>query len=204
MNSKTYFMRKIIVLPAILLTTIVYGQISLGVKAGVNISNFTGDFGAVEKQSKVGFHGGGLVHISFGHLVLQPELLFSTQGAKLKYLNEETDFNVSYLNIPIMLQWETDGGFYLEAGPQGGFKISENVPDSITSDFVKSGDFSIGLGLGYHSKKGFGIGGRYVVGISKIGQFDSGNINPDFKNAVIQFSIFYTFFGKNKDKNTSQ
>ena len=195
-------MRKIIVLPVILLATVAYSQISLGIKAGVNISNFTGDIGPVEKQAKVGFHGGGLVHISFGHLVLQPELLFSTQGAKLKYLDEETDFNVSYLNIPVMLQWETDGGFYLEAGPQGGFKISENVPDSITSDFVKNGDFSIGLGLGFHSKGGFGIGGRYTVGISKIGEFDSANIDPDFKNAVIQFSLFYTFFGK-KDKKES-
>lgn len=191
-------MKKIIILPAILLSTIAFSQISLGLKAGANISNFTGEFGPIEKQAKVGFHAGGLVHISFGHLVLQPELLFSTQGAKLKYLNTETDFEVSYLNIPVMLKWETDGGFYLEGGPQAGFKISENVPDSISSDFVKGGDFSIGLGLGFHSKKGFGIGGRYVVGISKIGEFDSGNIDPDFKNAVIQFSIFYTFLGKKK------
>ena len=194
-------MKKIIILPVFLFTTIAYSQISLGLKAGTNISNFTGEFGSIEKKAKVGFHGGGLVHISFGHLALQPELLFSTQGAKLKYLNEETDFEVSYLNIPVMLQWQADGGFYLEAGPQAGFKISENVPDSITSDFVKSGDFSIGLGLGYHSKKGFGIGGRYVVGISKIGEFDSEHMDPDFKNAVIQFSIFYTFLGKKKDEN---
>ena len=135
---------------------------------------------------------------SFGHLALQPELLYSEQGAKLKSADKETDFKLSYLNIPVMLQWETDGGFYLEAGPQGGFKITENVPDSITSDFAKNGDFSIGLGLGFHAKGGFGIGGRYVVGISKIGEFDSENINPDFKNAVIQFSLFYTLFGKKK------
>ena len=196
-------MKKLIILPAILIASMVHSQISLGLKAGVNISNFAGDdFGLIEKKALVGFHGGGLVHISFGHLVLQPELLFSTQGARLESNGRETDFKISYLTIPVMLKWETDGGFYLEAGPQGGFKVSENVPDSITSDFVKGGDFSINVGLGYHSKGGFGIGGRYNVGISKIGEFDSGNINPDFKNAVIQFSIFYTFLGKkNKKEN---
>jgi hypothetical protein len=190
-------MKKVIIIPAILAATIVYSQISLGVKAGVNISNFTGgDFGSVEKEALVGFHGGGLVNIRLGHLALQPELLFSSQGAKLKQGGQESNFKISYINIPIMLQYQTDGGFYVEAGPQGGFKISESVPDSTIGDFAKGGDLSFGFGLGYHSKIGFGIGGRYLVGVSKIGDFDSGDINPDFKNSVIQFSIFYMFFGK--------
>jgi hypothetical protein len=192
-------MKKMIILPAMLVATIAYSQMSLGLKAGVNISNFTGgDFGTVEKEALVGFHGGGLVHIRLGHLVLQPELLFSSQGAKLKEAGQESNFKISYLNIPVMLQYETDGGFYVEAGPQGGFKLSENVPDSTIGDFAKSSDLSFGVGLGYHSKIGLGIGGRYLVGISKIGDFDSGNIDPDFKNSVIQFSIFFTFFGDKK------
>lgn len=192
-------MKKLFLLPALLVVILAHSQISLGLKAGVNISNFTGgDFGTIEKDALVGFHGGGLIHISLSHLVIQPELLFSTQGAKLTKAGVESDFKLSYINIPAMVKWETSGGFYLEAGPQGGFKISESVPDSITSDFVKSGDFSFNGGLGYHKRKGLGIGARYNVGISKIGDFDSENINPDFKNAVVQFSIFYTFLGNKK------
>lgn len=192
-------MKKLIILPVMLAVMLAHSQISVGVKAGVNISNFTGgDFENIEKEALVGFHGGGLVHISLGHLVIQPELLFSTQGAKLKSNGIESDFKVSYVNIPAMVKWETSNGFYLEAGPQGGFKVSESVPDSITSDFVKGGDLSFNLGLGFHSKTGLGIGGRYNVGISKIGDFDSNNIDPDFRNAVIQFSIFYTFPGNKK------
>jgi PPE-repeat protein len=192
-------MKKLVTLPFVLLAITSFSQISLGLKAGVNISNFTGgDFNTIEKDALVGFHGGGLVHISLGHLVVQPEVLFSSQGAKLTSNGTESDFKLSYITIPAMVKWETDGGFYLEAGPQGGFKISENVPDSITSDFVKGGDFSFNAGLGFHSSGGFGIGARYNVGISKIGEFDSDNINPDFKNSVLQFSIFYTFLGKKK------
>jgi hypothetical protein len=192
-------MKKIIILPAILFASLAFGQISLGLKGGVNLSNFTGDFGSIEKSALTTFHAGGLVHIPFSHLALQPELVFSEQGAKLKKSGVETDFKISYVNIPVMLQWGTKGGIYLEAGPQAGFKVSESVPDSLSDKFAKNGDFSIGLGLGFRSAGGFGIGGRYNVGISKIGDFDANNISPDFKNAVVQFSLFY-IFGMKKNK----
>jgi hypothetical protein len=192
-------MKKIIILPAILCATFAFGQISLGIKGGVNISNFTGgDFGSVEKNTLTTFHAGGLVHIPFSHLALQPELVFSEQGAKLSKAGAETDFKISYVNIPVMLQWGTKGGVYVEAGPQAGFKVSESVPDSLSSKFAKSSDFSICLGLGFRSSGGFGIGGRYNLGISKIGEFDSNDISPDFKNAVVQFSLFYIFGQKKK------
>ena len=78
-------------------------------------------------------------------------------------MGQESDFKLSYLNIPVMLQYETDGGFYVEGGPQGGFKISEDVPDSTIGDFAKGGDLSFGLGLGFPGKVGLGIGDRYLV-----------------------------------------
>lgn len=43
---------------------------------------------------------------------------------------------------------------------------------------------------------GLGIGGRYNIGVSKVGDFDAANIDPDFKNGVIRFSLFYTLFNK--------
>jgi len=46
-------------------------------------------------------------------------------------------------------------------------------------------------GLGYQSAGGFGIGARYMAGISKVGNFDAHNINPDFKNSLLQVSLFY-------------
>src|SRR5262245_40381230 len=135
-------MKKAILLPLILITTLAFGQLSFGVKAGINVSNFSGsDIANIEKDALIGFHAGGLVHLGIGqHLVLQPELLFSTQGATLSTGGNETDFKIGYINIPVMLQYETDGGFYIEAGPQFGFKASEKLPDSITQDFAKSTD----------------------------------------------------------------
>src|SRR4030095_10038458 len=177
-------MKKVILFPLLMVTGIVNAQLQFGLKGGVNISNFTGgNFNNIEKNSLVAFHAGGLVRIKFDHLVLQPEVLFSTQGAKLDDGTTEADYKISYVNIPIMLQWQFKGSFYVEAGPQAGFKVSEDIPNNSTIDeFAKSTDLSIGVGLGFLKSKGLGIGGRYTVGVSKVGDFESANIDPDFKN----------------------
>ena len=187
-------MKKIIFLPFLLVMGIVNAQIQFGLKGGVNISNFTGgNFNNIDKSALVAFHAGGLVRIKFDHLVLQPELLFSSQGAKLDDGTTEETYKISYVNIPIMLQWQFKGSFYVEVGPQAGFKVSEDIPNSTIDEFAKSTDLSIGVGLGFLKSKGLGIGGRYTVGISKVGDFDSANIDPDFKNGVIQFSLLFIF-----------
>jgi len=189
-------MKKILIVPLMFVGIISFAQtFQPGIKAGVNISNFTGgDFNTVEHKALVGFHGGGLLRFKFNNFVLQPEVVFSSQGSRLKDSSFEANYKISYVNIPVLLQYETGGGFYVEAGPQIGFKVSEDIPNSTVETFAKSTDLSISLGLGYISKIGLGIGGRYNVGVSKVGDFDASDISPDFKNGVIQISLFYVFF----------
>jgi len=159
-------MKKMMIVPLMLVSLITFAQtFQPGIKAGVNISNFTGgDFNTVEHKALVGFHGGGLLRFKFDHFVIQPEVVFSSQGAKIKDSSFEANYKISYVNIPVLLQYETDGGFYVEAGPQFGFKVSENIPNSSVEHFAKSTDLSIALGLGYISKIGLGVGGRYTSG----------------------------------------
>ena len=60
-------------------------------------------------------------------------------------------------------------------------------------------DISLAGGLGFHSKIGLGLGVRYTAGISKVGDFTASNgIYPDYKNGVLQFSVFYALFNKGK------
>lgn len=162
-----------------------------GIKAGVNISNFTGgDFANAKKSSLVGFHGGGFLNIAFSKLSIQPEALVSTQGAKIDTINGDYNFKLTYITVPVMVKYRMDSGFYLEAGPQVGFKISEDIGNSTINDFAKNLDLSIGAGLGFQTKKGLGIGARYMAGLSKVGDFQGfSNIDPDFKNSVIQVGI---------------
>lgn len=161
-----------------------------GPKAGVNLSNYRG--GNIETDAKVGYHLGGLLNFGFGNVFsIQPEVLFSTIGAKVESGGSKTDFKISYLTVPVMLKFKTRSGFYLEAGPQAGFRLSESVPDQTIDHFAKNLDISLGAGFGYQSNIGLGIGLRYVAGLSKVGDFSSQEISPDFKNSVIQGSLFW-------------
>lgn len=187
-------MKKIFLALLLLAGTTGFAQhITGGFKAGVNITNFTGgDFEAVKKKANVGFHGGGFLNIAFGSLSIQPEALISTQGAKIDSVNGSYDWKLTYITVPVMLKYRMSGGFYLEAGPQFGFKISEDIGNSTINDFANDLDLSLGAGLGFQTKGGLGIGARYVAGLSKVGDYEGGNINPDFKNSVIQVGIFIT------------
>ena len=194
-------MKKLLIIPLIVLTTGVFAQtFQFGIKAGANISNFTNtSFNNVENKARVGFHGGIMLPLNLGdHFAIQPEALISTQGAKLSSADGEAfegDFRLTYLSIPVMAKARFNGGFFLEAGPQFSFKINENIPGGgDAEDFAKNLDLGLGLGLGFHSKSGLGIGGRYVVGLSKVGDFEDNDvIDPSFRNGVAQISLFYTF-----------
>jgi hypothetical protein len=165
----------------------------VGLKGGGNVSNFTGgDFDAVKKKSLVGIHAGGYMKFRFSEFVLQPEVMVSTQGAKIDSINASYDWKITYINVPIMLQYNFDGGFYIEAGPQFGFSTDQDFANSTIEDFANDLDFSAAIGLGIHNKKsGLGLGARYMAGLSKVGEFTpSSGVNPDFKNSVLQFSLY--------------
>ena len=173
---------------------------SIGLKAGTNISNFTGT-PSVELTNKalVGFYGGAYLNFWLGkNFTFQPEALISTQGAKFTEGSTSEKFNLTYVNVPVMFKYKTDGGFYVEAGPQVGFKLSESVPEDQTAEeFAENLDLSIGAGLGFQSAMGLGVGARYLAGISKVGDFDASD-RPNFKNSVIQIGISYTLGGPKK------
>jgi hypothetical protein len=186
-------MKKILTLVLLLISFASFSQkFQFGAKAGANISNFTGgDFEAVEKKALVGFHGGVYLRFEFLNFSIQPEAMISTQGAKIDSVSGTYDWKLTYINVPVMAQYRFRGGFYIEAGPQVGFKIDEEIENETLKDFARGLDLSIAAGLGYRGKKGLGIGGRYTAGLSKVGDYEPSNgIDPDFNNGVIQVSIY--------------
>ncbi len=164
---------------------------SFGPKVGLNISNYSG--GDIKSDALVGAHLGGLLNFGFGNVFsIQPEVLFSTQGAKIDVNGQKRDFKTSYVTVPVMFKFRANGGLYFEFGPQVGFKTSDNIPDQSFNQFSKNLDLAGALGIGYQAKFGLGLGVRYIAGFSKVGDFDaSNNLNPDFKNSVVQVSVFY-------------
>jgi hypothetical protein len=191
-------MKKSIILAFLFTSSFVFAQkVQFGIKAGANVSNFTGgNFDAVEKKALVGFHGGAFLNFSFVGFAIQPEAMISTQGAKIDSVSGSYDWKVTYIAVPVMAQYRFPGGFFIEAGPQVAFKIGENIENKTVGNFARDLDLSAAGGLGFKSKSGFGLGARYTVGLSKVGDFEaSSGIDPDFKNGVIQASLYIPLAG---------
>ncbi|MCB9201950.1 MAG: PorT family protein [Flavobacteriales bacterium] len=198
-------MKKLFLIAAVAVSTVVFGQeTKFGAKAGVNLANLTGD--VENSDMKVGFYVGGYANIGITEVFsFQPELLYSAQGAKFEesgsgYSYEEK-LNLSYLNIPLMLQYELAEGFKAEFGPQVGFLLSakdkwegsyageSESGDEDVKDAFKSIDFGLNIGLNYELESGLNFGARYNVGLSNIADED----DVDVKNAVISAGVGYTF-----------
>ena len=164
-------------------------QVRFGVKAGANFATLTGSDVSGAKM-KVDFHFGGFAHIPLTSMFsFHPELLYSGQGAKFDGGKD----NLSYLNIPVLFQYNNPSGFYVETGPQVGFILSakEKVDGGSSVDIkdqVKSTDFAWALGLGFVTQANVGFGVRYNAGLSNIA--DGGG---KIQNGVFQLSVHYWF-----------
>ena len=175
-------------------TVSVSPNVSFGLKAGVNVANLHDDQTA-NTNSKIGFHGGVLAHVHLNKTIaIQPEVVYSLQGAKYPTLGKET---IGYVNIPILVQYMFDQGFRIETGPQLGLVTNAKLERSsggttnIKNQF-KTADFSWAFGIGYISSSGIGLDARYNLGLSNIANNTGTNIHS-VKNRVWQFGLFYQF-----------
>lgn len=178
-----------------LFSTVLFAQTNanIGLKGGINIASTTNSEGD-QSGSKVGLNAGLLAHIHITpEWALQPEIVYSSQGAKYTISNGEHQLNLNYINIPLQLQYNFDNGFRLQTGPQVGFlvgvndKLNGNETGNFTSDDFKTTDFSWTFGLGYLTYSGFGLDGRYNLGLSNINDFGTAKV----KNSVFQLGVFY-------------
>lgn len=189
-------MKKILTVTLLFISSFAFAQNNLhfGLKAGINVSNLTStDFEDAKAKSLVGFNGGVYLNYTSGKFGIQPEIVVSTQGAKIDSVSgKSTQWRLTYINVPVMAQFRSNMGLYAEIGPQVGFKINEDIGGRTIDDFINNLDFSAAIGLGFRGKSGFGIGARYNVGISKIGNVPESvsGVNPDYKNAVFQASVY--------------
>jgi opacity protein-like surface antigen len=153
-------------------------EMKFGVKAGLNLTNFTGDFD--EADGATSFYVGGLVDLPVsGNFHVQPELLYSMEGADKASL--------SYLRVPIMAKYYVMEGLSLQAGPEVAFKVA--AENDLMDEATKSIDFGIGAGVAYELPMGLFFDARYNLGLSNISESDQ----VDFKNTGIQIGLGWRF-----------
>jgi len=178
--------------------TVSHAQVNFGAKAGLNLANLSmktdiEEIGDNDNKMKVGFNVGAFADISVSEsFSLRPEAVFSLQGAAGE---DKSKLNLSYVNIPVLGKYTSEGGFFAETGPQVGFLMSAKVKDDEGSEDIKELykgiDFPWAFGVGYNITEAIGVNGRYNLGLSNI--FDTDYLTV--KNNVIQVGLFYNFGG---------
>lgn len=175
-------------------------SVRFGVKAGLNVSNFTGY--QEDVKSLPGFHIGGFTELKVAKkFAIQPEFLFSTQGTTVEGFNGNSNSSIklNYLNIPVLAKYYVTDAFTVEAGPQIGFLLSAKYRGSDVHDLYKTLDFGLNVGCGYEFTDNISLGVRYTFGLTNVA--DNSDVpadNPDlynlsFKNSNFAVALAYKF-----------
>ncbi|OMQ10022.1 porin family protein [[Flexibacter] sp. ATCC 35103] len=188
-------MKKIILAAVLFIATSATIQAQLvqfGVKAGVNFASQPGDASlegvAFDKEGITSYHVGVLAEIKLlEKFAIQPELLYSTQGATYKFADAQEDFKneLAYLSIPVMAKIYMTKSLSLEVGPQASFLLSQK--NKVDFEDANTFDFAINAGLGLKITKSIFVQGRYSLGLTDVSS------NADIRNSVVQLSAGFLF-----------
>ncbi|MFY0481865.1 porin family protein [Flavobacterium sp. PLA-1-15] len=181
-----------------------------GVKAGLNLSRFTNS----DSDFRPDFYVGGLAEIKFSSFyALQPELVYSRQGATITYNDfavnpsggsVEKKYSLDYLSLGAINKFTFAERFQAVVGPTIDIQVADNF-DRETSDDLIGLDLGLAIGLGYSLPNGLTFEARFKQGLIDIfgdnynayeDENNNGNYDEIVTNQVIQLGISYTFGSK--------
>lgn len=184
---KTGFMKRILLLVTAFLLISVPGFSQFGIKAGYNFTSFGDiDLGKNSEYStafdkKTGYHVGMLYKFKIPviGLTIQPELLYSEVKGNLSVAGpqgntEGADLKVSYLQLPVGLQWGLDLMLFrpfLQVVPYIGLSLSDDNSTKNLEWDVNKFRYGIGLGAGIDIWK-LQVSGRYSWDLGKVADFE--------------------------------
>lgn len=167
-------------------TTAFSQEIDLGVKAGVNFANISD---VDNLSSKTGFQAGIFAGIKFTDKVgIQADVLYSQQGAEF----DAGKFDLNYVNIPIVLKYYLVQGLNVQAGPQFGFILDDDIYEvqnggPIIKGNAEKSDVSAVVGVGYDFPFGIRLDARYNFGFTDVIK------DNNSKNSVASIALGYSF-----------
>jgi len=160
-------------------------DVIFGAKAGSNFATVTGN--TSYPSILVGIHFGGMAEVTINkQLAVQPEVLFSMQGATY---SRKGDTQLNYLLLPVIGKYYIIENLSLEAGPHLGLLLSAKDEGENIKKHISATDVGFNIGVCYKLKNKINIGLRYSIGLTNINDDDSAKIN----NAVLQLSVGYFF-----------
>ncbi|MCI1720917.1 MAG: PorT family protein [Bacteroidales bacterium] len=213
-------MKKLFIIAIALLASVTMSNAqkvnNFGVRAGVNISRITGDYGGYDPdyKYKAGFQVGVVDQIRFSEstpLFVETGLMFQQKGGKCDVsvstpaVDMSVKINEFYLEVPALLGYDIPAGdnitlqpfagLYYGLGIAGKTKLSgtshgvtiEEKVDSFGDDGFKRSDFGLRVGAGVVISN-FYLGVGFERGFLKINR-DEGKV----KNQSFTFNLGYNF-----------
>lgn len=170
------------------LTFVSAQDFGFGVKGGVNVASVGGNsFGFGGLAARLSVHVGGVAEVPISEtLSIQPELLYSSQGTKWTFIEDES-LKLDYINLPILGKYYVLDGLSAEAGPVIGFLMSTNGE----KEDYNSLDVAFGIGASYKLTENIFFSLRYNKGITNINNTDITTVTN--QNNVLQISAGYAF-----------
>ncbi len=180
----------------------------MGIKGGLNATNiYQNDIN--DENARFGFNLGLYGQILSSEVfAIQPELLYSTKGAKWDYagagLNQSIDLNINYLDLPVLAVFKLGETAEIHAGPYVGYLLSAKVKydgdlangtDDINRDDLNTIDYGLagGLGLNFGAMQ---VGARYNYGLAKIASSNAAkDVLGDSKNSNAQLYVAFNLGG---------
>ncbi|MEN2487590.1 porin family protein [Flavobacterium sp. B11] len=179
-----------------------------GVKGGFNMSNLYGSGDNVDDNNVLyGFNAGVYATLPISDFVaIQPELLFTTKGAKLEYNNAfasgDAKFRLNYIELPLLVRVNVTKNFNIHAGGYASYLVSSKVSGNGTVDFDQDIDtddlnkfdagLSAGVGVDFNP---ISIGLRYNYGLTTVGKertvAGTTYTFPDAKNSNLTLYLSY-------------
>jgi hypothetical protein len=188
----------------LLLTTflLVNAQVTgFGLRLGPSFTTLGGDDGD-SYNFVLGYHVGVYANIPFNEKIsFEPGIQLATKGAGSSFIgsNAISRTRNTYLDIPLLLKFDTNNSFFYFVGAQpsvllssaviireNGNKVSFDGPD--IRELFKGFDFAGIIGFGFHLGKGINSQLSYEHGFSNIS--DVGGVNY---NRGVKLSLGKTF-----------
>ncbi|MEZ4806871.1 MAG: porin family protein [Flavobacteriales bacterium] len=178
---------------------------TVGLKAGLNYSTLAVNE-ADDEKARIGFNGGVFARTSpEDPLGLQVELLYSTKGTHTSYdaffglVDQEVDFNLNYLEVPVLLSFRLAEVIDLQVGGYAGYLLNAKVSTSgdlgsgeeeLDKDNFTSLDYGVAGGVGLNIGPNAQVGLRYTHGLANVADSDGADlILGDAKNRCAQLYI---------------
>lgn len=171
--------------------------VHFGIKGGASINKLSGK--SFSEEFSFGYHIGGFVTANLpGKFGIQPEILFnqvntdtSSNVSSIYQFNHINKVKLSYLSIPILLNYKINKILDLQGGPQFGILLDQNVSlISNGKDAFKKGDIGIIMGLQLKLTK-FRAYGRYMIGLNNVNDVST---SDSWKNQSLQVGVGFAIF----------